>query len=167
MVIIGGGLIVKRGKITFLGLSVCFIGLVVLVLCIIWLPLWAEKAADMNSEYAYLRIPVLFGLYITTIPFYFALYQSLRLLSLIKSRDAFSELAVSSLRYIKQCAIVIATVYLIGKTLLLSQNALHPGIAIIGFVIVFSSVVIALFASILQELLKNALELKKENELTI
>ena len=51
--------------------------------------------------------------------------------------------------------------------LLVIQNALHPGIAIIGFVIIFATLVIAFFAAVLQQLLKSALEIKAENDLTI
>ena len=51
--------------------------------------------------------------------------------------------------------------------LLGTQNALHPGIAIIGLVILFASTVILLFTAVLQELLKNALRIKSENDLTI
>ena len=51
--------------------------------------------------------------------------------------------------------------------LLGTQNALHPGIAIIGLVIFFASIVIMLFTAVLQELLKNVLKIKTENDLTI
>lgn len=49
----------------------------------------------------------------------------------------------------------------------MSQSALHPGIAIIGFIIIFASVVIAVFAGVLQKLLRNALDIKSENDLTV
>ncbi len=49
----------------------------------------------------------------------------------------------------------------------MSQNALHPGIAIIGLTIIFTSVVIAVFTAVLQKLLKNVLDIKSENDLTV
>ncbi len=49
----------------------------------------------------------------------------------------------------------------------MSQNALHPGIAIIGLTIIFTSVVIAVFTAVLQKLLKNVLDIKSENDFTV
>ena len=46
-------------------------------------------------------------------------------------------------------------------------NALHPGLAVMGTVIVFATLVITLFAMLLRQLLKNAISLKSENELTV
>ena len=62
---------------------------------------------------------------------------------------------------------MISVLYVIGMILLGTQNALHPGIAIIGLVIFFASIVIMLFTAVLQELLKNVLKIKTENDLTI
>ncbi|KYD16710.1 hypothetical protein B4119_0276 [Parageobacillus caldoxylosilyticus] len=42
-----------------------------------------------------------------------------------------------------------------------------PGIILIGMVIIFGCMVVAVFASILQKLLKNAIDIKSENDLTI
>lgn len=157
----------KRGTITFLKLAIFIIGISVLMLCIFWLPWMAGSAAEMNPEYAYLKYPVLIGLYITAIPFFLALYQSLKLLIFIQSQNAFSELAVGSLKQIKYCAITIIILYVIGIFFLVSQKALHPGIAILGVAILFAAFIISVFTAVLQELLRNALEIKSENELTV
>ncbi len=160
----GGGYMVK---ITLLRLSIYIIGVIILALCIFWLPDVASYAARENPEYAYLRYPVLFGLYFTTVPFYFALYQSLKLLRYIKNEHAFSEAAYRTLGTIQKCAITIMAAYLSGSIALFSQNALHPGIAIVGLAIIFATIVISVFSAVLQELLKSALELKDENDLTV
>ncbi|WHY78625.1 DUF2975 domain-containing protein [Neobacillus sp. WH10] len=157
----------KRGTTTSLKLAIFIIGIISLALCIFFLPGLSREAAKINPEYAHLRLPVLLGLYITVIPFFLALYQAFKLLGYIESKNAFSELAVVSLKHIKYCANTIIIIYVIGISLLVSQNALHPGIAIIGFTIVFAAFVISLFTAILQELLRNALEIKAENDLTV
>jgi len=156
-------------KATKLGLKVtiCTIGLTILALCLFLLPDLARSAAEMNPEFSYLRFPVLLGLYITAIPFFLALYQSLKLLDYIECENAFSHLAVSSLGNIKTCAFTIIALYVIGIIFLVSQNALHPGIALIGFVIIFATIVISFFTAVLQELLKSAIEIKSENDLTV
>ncbi|RHW29959.1 DUF2975 domain-containing protein [Oceanobacillus profundus] len=157
----------KRGSTIFLKIAVFLIGVIVLSLCIFFLPWLANDTAEMFPEFAFLQYPVLLGLYLTTIPFFVALYQAIRLLKLIDNEDAFSESSVNSLNLIKHCAITISILYVIGSILLMSQSALHPGIAIIGFIIFFASVVIAVFAGVLQKLLRNALDIKSENDLTV
>ena len=87
----------KRGKVTFLKVAVCTIGIIMLGLFIFALPSLAKYSVEMNPEYANLQYPVLIGLYLTGIPFFFALYQALKLLSYIENNNAFSELAVTSL----------------------------------------------------------------------
>ncbi|WHY87191.1 DUF2975 domain-containing protein [Neobacillus novalis] len=157
----------KRGTVIWLKGTIFVIGIITLVVSIFFLPGLAKEAAEMNPEYAYLRFPVLVGLYATEIPFFFALYQALKLLNYIERDLAFSELAVFSLGFIKKCAFTIIILYVIGIFMLAIQNALHPGIAIIGIVIVFATLVISLFTAILQELLRSAIELKSENDLTV
>ncbi|MDD2401914.1 MAG: DUF2975 domain-containing protein [Clostridia bacterium] len=157
----------RREKTNFLKLAVGIIGIIVLILCIFWLPWLAKNTAEMNPEYGYLRYPVLIGVYITAIPFYIALYQAVKLINYIESKNAFSELAVESLKDIKYCALTIISLYVIGLTFFGFQNILHPSIATIGATIIFAAVTVALFAAVLQELLRNALEIKKENDLTV
>lgn len=157
----------KQGSIVFLNIAVFTIGIVMLILCFFTLPSLAKNAANMNPEFAYLQYPVLVGLYLTVIPFFFALYQALKLLKYIEINQAFSELAVKSLGFIKHCATTIVIIYIIGMVLLGILNALHPGITLAGFVILFATVVILIFTAVLQELLKNVLKIKIENDLTI
>lgn len=157
----------KRGSTIFLKIAVLLIGVTVLSLCIFFLPWLANDTAEMFPEFAFLQYPVLLGLYLTTIPFFVALYQAIRLLKLIDNEDAFSESSVNSLNLIKYCAVTISILYVIGSILLMSQSALHPGIVIIGFIIFFASVVIAVFAGVLQKILRNALDIKSENDLTV
>jgi hypothetical protein len=157
----------KRGTITFLKIAVFIIGIITFSLCTFALPSLAGYTAEMYPEFAFLKYPALIGVYITAIPFLFALNQVFKLLNYIESESAFSELAVISLGHIKNSAITIIILYLIGMFFLVGLNALHPGIAIIGIVIIFATLVITVFTAVLQELLRSAIELKSENELTV
>lgn len=58
-------------------------------------------------------------------------------------------------------------IYIIGMIFLGIVNALHPGIALMIVVIIFATLVILLFASVLQAMLKRVLEIKEENDLTV
>jgi|SRR5699024_4316497 len=157
----------ERGTTLFLKIAVFLIGITILVLCVILLPWLANYTASMYPEFAYLQFPVLIGVYATAIPFFIALYQALRLLSYIDNNNAFSNLSVKALKRIKHCAVLISILYVIGIIFLISQNAFNPGLAIIGFTITFTSVVIAVFTAVLQRLLNNALVIKSENDLTV
>lgn len=157
----------NRGSTIFLKIAVLLVGTIVFFLCVFFLPWLANDTANMYPEFAFLQYPVLLGLYVTTIPFFIALYQALKILKLIDHEAAFSESSVNILNFIKYCAITISILYVIGSILLMSQNALHPGIAIVGFIIIFASVVIAVFVGVLQKLLRNALDIKSENDLTV
>ncbi|WP_371326733.1 DUF2975 domain-containing protein [Psychrobacillus sp. OK028] len=43
----------------------------------------------------------------------------------------------------------------------------RPGVIFVGLVVPFASMMIAVFAAVLQKLLKNAIDIKSENDLTI
>src|SRR5690625_751306 len=122
----------ERGTTLFLKIAVFLIGITILALCIFWLPWLANYTAEMFPEFAYLQYPILIGVYVTAVPFFIALYHTLKLLNYIDTNNAFSELSIKSLKYIKYCAVLISMLYVVGTILLIAQNAFHPGIAIIG-----------------------------------
>ncbi|MFZ3579215.1 DUF2975 domain-containing protein [Virgibacillus sp. DJP39] len=159
----------KRGSTLFLKLAVILMGIPILALCIFVVPEIAEFAGELYPDSSYMKYLVLFDMYAAAIPFYFALYQAFKLLSYIDRNKAFSELSVSALKNIKYCAITISTLYVLGMPLfyLMAERDDAPGIILIGMVIIFASFVIAVFAAVLQKLVKNAIDIKSENELTV
>ena len=108
-------------------------------------------------------------MYVSAIPFYFALYQAFKLLSYIDKNKAFSELSVKALKNIKYCAITISSLYVVVMPLfyLIAELDDAPGLILIGMVIIFASMVIAVFAAVLQRLLQEAIDIKSENDLTV
>ncbi|KMT22516.1 DUF2975 domain-containing protein [Clostridium cylindrosporum] len=159
----------KKCSTLFLKMAVIFIGIPVLALCIFLVPKIGSFAAELYPGMAYIKYLVLMDLYATAIPFYFALYQAFKLLSYIDKNKAFSELSVRALKNIKYCAITFSILYIIGMPLfyLIAEMDDAPGIIIIGLVIIFASAVIAVFAAVLQKLLKDAIDIKADNDLTI
>jgi len=157
----------KTKIIHLLNISVIVMGGMVLLLCIFWLPWMANLQTELNPEVAYLKYPVLLGIYATAISFFLALFQSLKLLKFIERKDAFSQKSVTALNVIKNCALSIAVFYVGGIVLIASQNALSPGLGLMGITIIFAALTIALFAAVLRELITSALEIKSENDLTI
>ncbi|WP_088042512.1 DUF2975 domain-containing protein [Bacillus sp. EAC] len=153
----------------FLKFVVVLIGLPVLALCIYVFPEITEYFAELNPKFDYLQYPFLIGLYVTAMVYFVALYQTLRLLGYIDKSQAFSELSVNVLKNIKFCAITISGFFVVFMPLLYLMAEVDdaPGIILIGMVIIFGCIVIAVFAAVLQKLLKNAIDIKSENDLTV
>ncbi|NGM85308.1 DUF2975 domain-containing protein [Paenibacillus sp. 7124] len=151
----------------FLKAAVFLIGLPILALCILGLPSIANEAVEHYP--AYWVYPLLSVMYASAIPFFVALAQALRLLSYIDKNKAFSERSVSALKIIKYCAITISILYAAGMPLvyLIAEKDDAPGLIVLGLVIVFASIVVAVFAAVLQKLLRNAIDIKSENDLTV
>ncbi len=150
----------------FLKIAVFLMGLPVLALCIWVVP---RVALNTGEHSPVLTIVALLGVYATAIAYFVALYTTIKLLSYIDQNIAFSELSVKALIKIKYCAIVISSVYVVGMPLIYYAAEVDdaPGLIIIGMVIIFASFVVAVFAAVLQKLLKNAIDIKSENDLTV
>lgn len=162
----------KRSSTLFLKVAVIFIGIPVLALCLFLLPQIANEAneaADRGWDLAFVVYGILVVMYVSAIPFYFALYQSFTLLSYIDKNQAFSQLSVTALKKIKNCALLISGFYVVGLPFvyILAENDDAPGLILVGMVMVFAPLVIAVFAAVLQRLLKEAIDIKSENDLIV
>ncbi|QAS54369.1 DUF2975 domain-containing protein [Halobacillus litoralis] len=159
----------KDGTTLFLKLAVILIGTPVLALCIFFVPGIADYAGEVFPDIAFMKYLVFVYLYVTAIPFYFALYQAFKLLNYIDNNKAFSDLSVKALKVIKHCAITISVLYVIFMPLLyiIAEADDAPGLIVIGMVIIFASTVISVFAAVLQRLLQDAIHIKSENDLTV
>lgn len=159
----------NRGSTLFLKLAVILIGLPVLALCIFIVPKIANFAAGLYPDMAYIKYLVLIDLYATAIPFYICLYQAYQLLNYIDTNRAFSALSVRALKIIKNCAVAISIIYILGMPLfyLMAEMDDAPGIIIIGLVFIFASIVVAVFAAVLQRLLQDVIDIKAENDLVV
>jgi len=157
----------KRGSTLFLKMAVILMAIPVLALCIYGLPWLANN--PVNPDYAHILYPILTGMYVSVIPFFVALYQAFKLLSYIDKNQAFSELSVKALKNIKFCAMTISGLYVVIMPFVYLVADLDdaPGLIIIGMVPIFASMVIAVFAAVLQRLLHEAIDIKSENDLIV
>jgi len=157
----------KRGTTLFLKIALFLIGTPVLALSVFGLYWLANNPA--NPAYAHMLYPIVAGIYLSVIPFFIALYLAFKLLNYIDKNLAFSELSVKALKNIKYCAMTFSGLYvaIIPFVFLVAELDDAPGLIIIGMVPVFASAVIAVFAAVLQKLLKEAIDIKSENDLTI
>ncbi len=152
----------KQGSTLFLKSVICLIGLAVLGLCIILVGVISAGNAGM---YLYMMLVMLAA----ALPFFFALHQGLQLLSCIEKNIAFSELSVKAIRNIKYCAFTISVLYAASMPLIIyvAEKDDAPGAALIGLVFVFAPLITGVFAAVLEKLLRTAIEIKSENELTV
>lgn len=157
----------KRGSTIFLKIAVFLMGIPVLALCIFGVT-WLTKN-PVNIDYAYILYPIIIGMYVSVIPFIIALYQAFKLLSYIDKSKAFSELSVKSLKNIKLSALIISGLYvvIIPFVYIVAELDDAPGLIIVGMVPIFASMVIAVFAAVLQRLLQEAIDIKSENDLIV
>ncbi|PGK51989.1 hypothetical protein CN918_29815 [Priestia megaterium] len=157
----------KEAKTLFLKIAVFLMGLPVLVLCIAGI---IKLTSDLvNPDYWYILYPGILIMYVSVIPYFFALYQTFRLLNYIDNNQAFSDMSVIVLKKIKYCAITISILYALMLPFVYMAAEIDdaPGLILVGMVFIFASMVIAVFAAVLQKLLKKAIDFKSENDLTV
>lgn len=159
----------NKGSTIFLKFVIVLMGLPILAGCIYGLsrfdpdsPYWATEAL------AKLQYPLLIGMYAAMIPFFIALFQTLKLLSFIDKDQAFSQLSVKALKTIKYCAVAVSVLFAMELPFfyLLTKADDAPGV-LIGAVVIFASTVVAVFAAVLQKLLQDAIRIKEENDLIV
>ncbi|MBW7475307.1 DUF2975 domain-containing protein [Paenibacillus oenotherae] len=158
----------KRGSTLFLKGVVVLIGMAALAVCIFMLPDIARRDAEAHPETSYLQYPFLAGAYVLSLPLFISLYQAFKLLSYIDQNKAFSDLSVRALRHIKYSGILLSSVIAAGMLfIIIFIDDDVAGIIGLGIMCTFASAVIAIFAALLQRLLRDAIAIKSENDLTV
>lgn len=138
------------------------LGLAVLGLCIILLGVSLSGNAGTF-------LPMMLIMLAAALPFFFALYQGLLLLSYIEKNVAFSEQSVRAIRNIKYSAFAISVLYAASMPIIINiaEKDDAPGTVLIGLIFIFAPLVTGVFAAVLEKLLRTAIEIKSENELTV
>lgn len=162
----------KLGSTQFLRFAVICIGIPILALCVLVLPKIAIEAmghTQNGATLAYVVFGILLILYLSAIPFYIALYQAWKLLRYIDLDQAFSEISVITLKKIRTCAITITGLFVLALPLIyiIAEWDDAPGLILIGLVMTFAAMVVAVFSALLKKLLQEAIEIKSENDLTV
>lgn len=145
------------------------LALPILAACIFLLPFLWRDATESGGWIANSMRPIVVGMYVAAVPYFAALFQTFTLLGLIDRNEAFSYRSVKVLRVIKYCALTITVIYmaLLPFFYWFAERDDSPGFLVLGFVFVFAAFVIAVFAELLQKLLKRAIDMKQEIDLTV
>jgi hypothetical protein len=153
----------ERGSTFFLKAAIVLLGLIVLALCIFALP--TGISSDQTGYYR----PILIGMYLPAIPFFFALLQAMKFLGYIDKNKAFSQDSVSTLKKIKYSALIISGLYALGMPYIYmaADRDDAPGVVLIGLILTVAPFVIATAAAVFQRLVQHAVDIKSENDLTV
>lgn len=159
----------KRGSTLFLRVVIVIIAIGALGALILG-PQTEGRAANLDLISIY-KDPFIIYIYIASIPFFTALYQAFKLLNYIDKNKILSQVSVESLRNIKYCALAfsgfigLALVYIFIMAKVTHDDS--AGFIALGMIIIFASCLIASAAGVFQKLLKNAIDIKSENDLTV
>jgi|SRR5688572_19094004 len=158
----------KRTSTLFLQVVIVLIGLGVLAL-MLWEPHLEGRNVDATLFEIYFKDPFLAYAYIASLTVFTALYQAFKVLGYVARNEVFSPAAVKAMRTIKRCAIALIA-FVAGAELYIIfgiKDEDRAGGVFIGILITFGSIVIATAAAVFERILRNAAELKSENDLTV
>ena len=158
----------KRGSTIFLQTVIVLIGIGAFIL-LLWEPQIEGVNAHATNFEIYFNDPFLALVYIGSIPFFAALYQTFKVLGYAGQNKVISPEAVKALRTIKYCAIAIIGFVMVEEIfIILNHGSDDPaGGVFMGILITFGSVVIATAAAVFERILQNAVNIKSENDLTV
>ncbi len=153
----------------FLRVVIFILGLPILAACIFIYPIVTLRGSEILPQFAFMRYPYLIILYSASLLYFFALFQGFRLLKYIDQNNAFSDLSVKALRYIKLSALGITGLLISFMPIAYTVGDVSdaPGIIILAISVVFIPLVISVFAALLEKLLHEAIQIKSENDLTV
>lgn len=153
----------------FLKFALVVLALPILALCIFVVPELGSIAAELVPDFTAIQPIVMVIYYLSALIYFLALWKAFQLLQLIDRKEAFSVVSVQALKVIKFCAYGIALLHVLVLPLfyVFAEIDDAPGVIFVGLVVPFASMVIAIFAAVLQKLLHEAVEIKSENDLMI
>lgn len=158
----------KKGSEIFLQAVIVLIGIGVFAF-MLWGPHLEGRNANATLFQIYFNDPFLAYVYISSIAFFTALYQALKLLGYIGQNKAFSLSSVKALRIIKYCAIILSILIVVAALYIRIFHAEGDdpaGFIAICIMTTFISIVIAAASAVFERLLQSVVDMKFENDLT-
>lgn len=140
------------------------------VVALLWEPRLEGRNVHATLFEIYFKDPFLAYVYISSTPFFIALFQAFRALGYVRHDRAFSPSAVLSLRTIKRCAIATAILIIIADSWIVIANDGkddYAGAVALGAMATFVSVVVAAIAAIFERILQNGINITSGNDLVV
>lgn len=104
-------------------------------------------------------IATLIFIYTTIVPFLLILCSVIKLSKNLMKDDSFLRENLNELKVITICSFVDFIIYLIGTTFIFKN--------LVCFVLTFATLMVFIISYVIKELIKNGIEIKEENDLTI
>ena len=157
----------KRSSTIFLQIVIMLTGIVTLAL-MLWEPHLEGRNVHATLFQIYFKDPFVAFAYVASIPFFMGLYQAFKVVGYAGQNKVFSPVAVNALRTIKFCAIAMLGFVVVSVVFMpFSDPDDGPPGVVMRVVIAFGSIVIATAAAMFERILKNAVDIKSENDLTV
>ena len=157
----------KKSSTIFLQVVIVALGIGVLAL-MLWEPHLEGRNVNATLFEIYFKDPFLAYVYMGSIPFFVALYQTIRVLRYVRQNKTFSQVTVNALRIIKYCAfitaaaIVAADVYI--RIAAISNNEDAAGAVMLGIIATVASIIIGTVAVVFERTLQSAIDIKSERD---
>src|SRR3982751_4709736 len=113
--------LIKRSSTAFLQAVIVLIALGALAL-LLWEPHVEGRNAHATAFEIYFKDPFLAYVYLASIPFFAALYQTFKVLGYARRNKVLTQAAVKSLRNIKICAIMLIGFVVVGEIILFTTT---------------------------------------------
>lgn len=157
--------VMQRFSILSLRGSLLVLALATLAVSVLVLPRLLQAEVNGDFDYGY----ILVGLYVTAIPFLWALFRANQLLTLVAHGSVFFDHTITHLRDIKRATLIIFAIYLVGTPYVfyLADKDDAPGLLALHLTLTTACFIIATLVGILQQLFAAAAEIKAENDLTV
>lgn len=136
---------------------------------LVWFPLAEGRAINLDLFSIY-SDPFILYCYGTSIAFFVALHNAFKLLGYIRKDNVFSTNSLKALKNIRRCAILIG-ILIVAAGIYIKFNHHEDddpaGFLSICSITTFAAIVVAAAVAIFEKLLKNAIDIKSENDLTV
>lgn len=152
----------------FLQAVIVLVGIAALAVLILF-PLTEGRAVNLDLFSIYADPFILYA-YGTSVLFFVALYNVFRLLGYIRQDKIFSTSSLRALKNIRHCAALFGVLIVVaGLYIKLSHDANDDpaGFLAICAMTALAAVVVVAAVAVLERLLRNAIDIKSENDLTV
>ena len=159
--------LLKRSSAAFLQTVIVLVAIAALAL-LLWEPHLEGRNKHATPFEIYFKDPFLAYIYVSSIPFFTALFQAFKVLGYARRDNVISQAAVNAMRTIKLCAILFIG-FVAGAILFIMFNGDddRAGAVAMGILITLGSIIVATAAATFEGILQNAVDLKSENDLTV
>lgn len=148
--------------------------LIVIIIALVGIIVFSKLIPDMaysigatDPEYGFLYYPVLIYVWISAIPFYYALFLVWKMCDDIQDNQSYSVNNIKRLKRISQLSLLEAIYYGLFPVFLGLFGAGHPGLLVIVVAIILICLAFSIVAAILSHLASKAHELEEENRLVV